>query len=147
MFFPTSMIALMVPFRTFYFLDFLAHLLQKSISVASNLFACCVFCVHVSAPYSKILWTKACYISFLVLWRIVLLHKAIYICVVRPAAYKAKSYVAGMSKSLDNPGLYNSNLLVLVPNIWTLPHLQRTYSLSLCCALACLFDNVVLTYT
>jgi hypothetical protein len=31
------------------------------------LFACCVFSVHVSAPYSKILWTKAWYISFLVL--------------------------------------------------------------------------------
>jgi hypothetical protein len=36
------MIALMAPFRTFSFLDFLADLLQKSISVASNLFACCV---------------------------------------------------------------------------------------------------------
>jgi hypothetical protein len=48
------MIALMVPFRIFSFLDFLADLLQKSISVASNLFACCVFSVHVSAPYSKI---------------------------------------------------------------------------------------------
>jgi hypothetical protein len=30
------------------------------------LFACCVFSVHVSAPY-RILWTKAWYISFLVL--------------------------------------------------------------------------------
>jgi hypothetical protein len=39
------------------------------------LFACCVFSVHVSAPYSKILRTKAWYMSFLVLWRIVLLHK------------------------------------------------------------------------
>jgi hypothetical protein len=28
------------------------------------LFACCVFSVHVSAPYSEILWTKAWYISF-----------------------------------------------------------------------------------
>jgi hypothetical protein len=28
------------------------------------LFPCCVFNVHVSAPYSKILWTKAWYISF-----------------------------------------------------------------------------------
>jgi hypothetical protein len=28
------------------------------------LLACCVFSVHVSAPYSKILWTKAWYISF-----------------------------------------------------------------------------------
>jgi hypothetical protein len=37
------MISLMVPFWTFSFLDFLADLLQKSISVASNLFACCVF--------------------------------------------------------------------------------------------------------
>jgi hypothetical protein len=55
------MISLMVPFRTFSFLDFLADLLQKSILVASNLFACCVFSVHVSAPYSKILWTKAWY--------------------------------------------------------------------------------------
>jgi hypothetical protein len=62
MFFPTSMIYIMVPFRTFSFLDFLADLLQKSISVASNVFACCVFSVHVSAPYSKILWTKAWYI-------------------------------------------------------------------------------------
>jgi hypothetical protein len=49
---------------TFSFLDFLADLLQKSISVASNLFAYCVFSVHVSAPYSKILWNKAWYISF-----------------------------------------------------------------------------------
>jgi hypothetical protein len=39
MFFPTSMIALMVPFRTFSFSEFLADL-QKFISVASNLFAC-----------------------------------------------------------------------------------------------------------
>jgi hypothetical protein len=31
------------------------------------LFACCVFSVHVSAPYSKILWTKAWYMRFLVL--------------------------------------------------------------------------------
>jgi hypothetical protein len=36
----------MVPFRTFSILDFLADLLQKSISVASNLFACCVFSVR-----------------------------------------------------------------------------------------------------
>jgi hypothetical protein len=70
MFFRTSMISLMVPFRTFSFLDFLADLLQKSI----NLFACCVFSDHVSAPYSKILWTK-----FLVLWKIVLLHKTEFI--------------------------------------------------------------------
>jgi hypothetical protein len=48
MFFRTSMTSLMVTFRTFYFLDFLADILQKSISVASNLFACCVFSVHVS---------------------------------------------------------------------------------------------------
>jgi hypothetical protein len=41
MFFPTSMISLTVPFRTFSFLDFVADLLQKSISVASNLFVCC----------------------------------------------------------------------------------------------------------
>jgi hypothetical protein len=75
MIFPTSMISLMVTFRNFPFLDFLADLPQKSISVASNLFACCVFSVHVSAAYSKILWTKAWYISFLVLWMIVLLHK------------------------------------------------------------------------
>jgi hypothetical protein len=34
------MISLMVAFRTFSFLDFLADLLQKSISVAGNLFAC-----------------------------------------------------------------------------------------------------------
>jgi hypothetical protein len=27
------------------------------------LFACCVFSDHVSAPYSKILWTKAWYMS------------------------------------------------------------------------------------
>jgi hypothetical protein len=67
MFFPTSMTSLMVTFRTFSFLDFLADLLQKSISVASNLFSCCVFSVHVSAPYSKILWTKAWYVSLL--WR------------------------------------------------------------------------------
>jgi hypothetical protein len=40
------MISLMVPFRTFSFLDFLADFLQNSISVASNLFACCVFSVH-----------------------------------------------------------------------------------------------------
>jgi hypothetical protein len=64
MFFPTSIISLMMIFRTFSFLDFLADLLQKSISVASNLFACCVFSVHVSAPYSKIRWTKVWYISF-----------------------------------------------------------------------------------
>jgi hypothetical protein len=67
MFFRTSMISLMVIFQTFSFLDFLADLPQKSISVASNLFVCCVFSVHVSAPYSKILWTKAWYMSFLVL--------------------------------------------------------------------------------
>jgi hypothetical protein len=41
------MISLMVTFRTLSFLDFLADLLQKSISVFSNLFACCVFSVHV----------------------------------------------------------------------------------------------------
>jgi hypothetical protein len=41
------MTSLTVTFRTFSFLDFLADLLQKSISVASNLFACCVFSVHV----------------------------------------------------------------------------------------------------
>jgi hypothetical protein len=64
MFFPTSMIALMVTFRTFSFLHFLADL-QKSISVSSNLFASCVFSVHVSAPYSRILWTKAWYIIFI----------------------------------------------------------------------------------
>jgi hypothetical protein len=57
MFFPTSMISLMVPFRTISFLDFLADL-QKSISAVSNLLACCVFSVHVSAPNNKILWTK-----------------------------------------------------------------------------------------
>jgi hypothetical protein len=74
MFFPTPMTSLMVTFQTSSFLNFLADLLQKSISVASNLFACCVFSVHVSTPYSKILWTKAWYMSFLVLWRIVLLH-------------------------------------------------------------------------
>jgi hypothetical protein len=59
MIFLASVIAQVVPFLTFPFLDFLADLLQKSISVASNLFACCVFSVHVSIPYSKILWTKA----------------------------------------------------------------------------------------
>jgi hypothetical protein len=64
MFFPTSMIALMVPFLTFSFLHFLADLLLKSISVASNLFACCVFSVYVSAPYSKIVWTKAWHLIF-----------------------------------------------------------------------------------
>jgi hypothetical protein len=48
------MIALMVPFRILSALDFLVNLLQKSISVASNLFAGCVFSVHVSAPYSRI---------------------------------------------------------------------------------------------
>jgi hypothetical protein len=58
------MISLMVTFRTFSFLDFLADILQKSISVASNLFACFVFSAHVSAAYNKILWTKAWYISF-----------------------------------------------------------------------------------
>jgi hypothetical protein len=63
-FFPASMIALMVSFRTFSFLHFLADLLQKFISVASNLFASYVFSAHVSAPYSKILWTKAWYTSF-----------------------------------------------------------------------------------
>jgi hypothetical protein len=42
MFFPTSMITLMLPFWTFFYLDFVADLLQKSISVAVNLFACCV---------------------------------------------------------------------------------------------------------
>ena len=36
-FFHTSTVALMVSFRTFYFLDFLAYLLQKSVSVASSL--------------------------------------------------------------------------------------------------------------
>jgi hypothetical protein len=45
------MISLMVTFRTFSFFDFPADLLQKSISVASNLFACCVFSAHVSAPH------------------------------------------------------------------------------------------------
>jgi hypothetical protein len=53
------MISLMVTFRTFSFLDFLTDLLQKSNSVASNLFACCVFSVRVSALYSRILWTKS----------------------------------------------------------------------------------------
>jgi hypothetical protein len=54
---------------------FLADDLQKSISVASNLFARFVFSVHVSASYSKILWTKAWYMSFLVLWRTDLFRK------------------------------------------------------------------------
>jgi hypothetical protein len=45
------MTSLMLTFRTFSFLDFLADVLQKSISVASNLFACCVFSVHVSYIY------------------------------------------------------------------------------------------------
>jgi hypothetical protein len=49
------MITLMVPFRTFSFLDFLAGLLQKTFSVATNLLVLCVFSVLVSAPYSKIL--------------------------------------------------------------------------------------------
>jgi hypothetical protein len=52
------MTSLMVTFRTFSSLDFLADLLQKSISVASNFFACYVFSDHVSAPYSKILGLK-----------------------------------------------------------------------------------------
>jgi hypothetical protein len=67
------MISLTVPFRKFSLLDFLSDLLQKYISVASNLFACCVCSVHVSALYSKILWTKAWHIGcfFLVLWRTV----------------------------------------------------------------------------
>jgi hypothetical protein len=47
MFFRTYMTSLMVTFRTFSYLDFLADLLQKTISVASNLFACCVFSVCV----------------------------------------------------------------------------------------------------
>jgi hypothetical protein len=38
-FLPTSMIALVMPFRTFPFFDFLADL-QKSVSVASNSLAC-----------------------------------------------------------------------------------------------------------
>jgi hypothetical protein len=38
MFFHTSMIALMVPFRTFPFLDFIADLLQKSILVQQVLY-------------------------------------------------------------------------------------------------------------
>jgi hypothetical protein len=42
MFFPTSMTALTATFRTFSFLHFLADLLQKSVSVASNLIACCL---------------------------------------------------------------------------------------------------------
>jgi hypothetical protein len=63
----TSMIAVLVPFQIFSFLDFVAGLVQKFISVTSNLLACCMFSVHVSAPYSKILWTKAWYIMFLVL--------------------------------------------------------------------------------
>jgi hypothetical protein len=37
------------------------------------LFACCVFSVHVSAPYSKILWGKAWYISFLVTFYLLIL--------------------------------------------------------------------------
>jgi hypothetical protein len=53
------MISLMMSFRTFSFLDFLADLLQTSISVATNMFACCVISVHVSASYGKIIWTKA----------------------------------------------------------------------------------------
>jgi hypothetical protein len=62
------MTPLMVTFRTFSFLDFLADLLQKSISVASNLFACCVFSVHVSAPYSRILWTRLLLLWFFFLY-------------------------------------------------------------------------------
>jgi hypothetical protein len=58
MFLRTSMTSLMVPFRTFSFLDFL----QKSISVASNLFACCVFSVHVSPCILK--YPKNKYVSF-----------------------------------------------------------------------------------
>jgi hypothetical protein len=48
MFILTSMIALMVPFRNFSFLEFLADLFQKSISVAGNLFSYCVFSAHVT---------------------------------------------------------------------------------------------------
>jgi hypothetical protein len=57
--FPTSIIARMVPFGNCSFLDFHAGLLQKAISVASSLLAFCVFRVHVCAPYSGMLWTKA----------------------------------------------------------------------------------------
>jgi hypothetical protein len=46
----------MVTFRTFSFLDFLADLLQKSISVASNLFACCmlshIYIIELGRTYS-----------------------------------------------------------------------------------------------
>jgi hypothetical protein len=45
------MTSLMVTFRTFSFLDFLAALLQKSISLASNSFVFCVFSVHNSYIY------------------------------------------------------------------------------------------------
>jgi hypothetical protein len=36
---------------------------------------------------------------------------------------------------------------VLFPDIWTLPHLQRTCSLSVCCAFVLSSDCVTLTYT
>jgi hypothetical protein len=52
------MTSLMVTFRTFSFLDFLADLLQKSISDASNLFSCCVFSVHVPMQMMLIFWEK-----------------------------------------------------------------------------------------
>jgi hypothetical protein len=43
--------------------------------------------------------------------------------------------------------VYNFDLSALFPNIWTLSHLQRTYSLSLCCAFVLLSENIALTYT
>jgi hypothetical protein len=74
MFFPTSLIALILSFWTLSLTDFLADL-QKSISVASNLLASYVFSIHVSALYSKTPWTTDWYTRVLVLWRIFLLQR------------------------------------------------------------------------
>jgi hypothetical protein len=67
------MTSLMLTFRTFSFLDFLADVLQKTISVAIYLFACCEFSVHV--PYIYMYVYIYIYIrKLLALWGNLLLH-------------------------------------------------------------------------
>ena len=55
-FFFTFIVSLIVSLRTFSSLDYLAYLLQKSISIANNLSFCLFFKVQVSNPYRTTLW-------------------------------------------------------------------------------------------
>jgi hypothetical protein len=76
MFFPTSMTSLMVTFGPFLSLIF-SQIFSKNPSQLPVMCSPVVCLVTMFLPHivNKILWTKAWYMSFLVLWRIFLLHK------------------------------------------------------------------------